>query len=252
VSDLALLLQGFFTDKLMRQRQASPHTVAAYRDTFTLLLGFVAQRTGRQAAQLGLADLDAPTIGAFLQHLEADRHNTAATRNARLAAVRSLFRYAAPRAPDHAALIQRVLAIPTKRFDRAIVSFLTPAETDALLQAPDRTTWTGRRDHALLLVALHTGLRVLELVGLRLHDVQLGTGPHLRCRGKGRKDRCTPLTTPTGKVLRAWLAERGGQHGDPLFPPAAAPHSAATPCSAWSPSTPPPQRCAARRCCKRG
>jgi len=218
VSDLAPLLQGFFTDKLMRQRQASPHTVAAYRDTFTLLLGFIAQRTGRQAAQLGLADLDAPTIGAFLHHLEADRHNTAATRNARLAAVHSLFRYAAPRAPDHAALIQRVLAIPTKRFDRAIVSFLTRAETDALLQAPDRTTWTGRRDHALLLVALHTGLRVSELTGLQLHDVHLGTGPHLRCHGKGRKDRCTPLTAQTGKVLRAWLAERGGQPGDPLFP----------------------------------
>ena len=218
MSDLAPLLQGFFTDKLMRQRQASPHTVAAYRDTFTLLLGFIAQRTGRQAAQLGLADLDAPTIGAFLHHLEADRHNTAATRNARLAAVHSLFRYAAPRAPDHAALIQRVLAIPTKRFDRAIVSFLTRAETDALLQAPDRTTWTGRRDHALLLVAVHTGLRVSELVGLQLHDVHLDAGPHLRCHGKGRKDRCTPLTTPTVRMLRTWLAERGGQPGDPLFP----------------------------------
>jgi integrase/recombinase XerD len=196
VNDLAPLLQGFFTDKLMRQRQASPHTVAAYRDTFKLLLGFVTQRTGRQAAQFGLDDLDAPTIGAFLHHLETDRHNTAATRNARLAAVHSLFRYAAPRAPDHAALIQRVLAIPAKRFDRAIVSFLTRTETDALLAAPNQDTWTGRRDHALLLVAVHTGLRVSELVGLQLHDVQLDTGAHLRCHGKGRKDRCTPLTTP--------------------------------------------------------
>jgi len=218
VSDLAPLLQGFFTDKLMRQRQASPHTIAAYRDTFTLLLGYVAHRTGRHAAQLTLADLDAPTIGAFLHHLETARGNTAATRNARLAAVRSLFRYAAPRAPDHAALIQRVLAIPTKRHDRAIVSYLTRTETDALLHAPDRATWTGRRDHALLLVALHTGLRVSELTSLRLHDVHLDAGPHLRCHGKGRKDRCTPLTAPTVKVLRAWLAERGGQHGDPLFP----------------------------------
>jgi len=218
VNDLAPLLQGFFTDKLMRQRQASPHTVAAYRDTFKLLLGFVTQRTGRHAAQLGLDDLDAPTIGAFLHHLETDRHNTAATRNARLAAVHSLFRYAAPRAPDHAALIQRVLAIPTKRFDRAIVSFLTRTETDALLAAPNQDTWTGRRDHALLLVAVHTGLRVSELTGLQLHDVQLDTGAHLRCHGKGRKDRCTPLTTPTVRVLRAWLAEHGGQPGDPLFP----------------------------------
>ena len=218
MNDLAPLLQGFFTDKLMRQRQASPHTVAAYRDTFKLLLGFVTQRTGRQAAQLGLDDLDAPTIGAFLHHLETDRHNTAATRNARLAAVHSLFRYAAPRAPDHAALIQRVLAIPAKRFDRAIVSFLTRTETDALLAAPNQDTWTGRRDHALLLVAVHTGLRVSELVGLQLHDVHLDAGPHLRCHGKGRKDRCTPLTTPTVRMLRTWLAERGGQPGDPLFP----------------------------------
>ena len=252
MSDLALLLQGFFTDKLMRQRQASPHTVAAYRDTFTLLLGFVAQRTGRQAAQLGLADLDAPTIGAFLQHLEADRHNTAATRNARLAAVRSLFRYAAPRAPDHAALIQRVLAIPTKRFDRAIVSFLTPAETDALLQAPDRTTWTGRRDHALLLVALHTGLRVSELVGLRLHDVQLGTGPHLRCRGKAERTAAPRSPPPPARCCGPGWPNAAASTATRCFPPAAAPHSAATPCSAWSPSTPPPQRCAARRCCKRG
>ncbi len=218
MSDLAPLLQGFFTDKLMCHLQASTHTIAAYRDTFTLLLTFAEQRLGRRPVQLRIADLDAPTIGAFLQHLEVTRGNTVATRNARLAAIRSFFRYAVHRAPDHAAVIQRVLAIPPKRFDRAVVTFLTKPETDALVAAPDRTTWTGRRDHALLLTGIHTGLRVSELTGLRLQDVHLGTGPHLRCRGKGRKDRCTPLTAVTVHVLRTWLRERGGDSGDPLFP----------------------------------
>ncbi len=218
MSDLASLLEGFFTDRLMRQRQASPHTIAAYRDTVRLLLGFVHNRTGRQPAQLGLADLDATTIGAFLNNLETDRGNSTATRNARLAAIHSFFRYAAHRAPDHAALVQRVLAIPPKRFDRAIVSFLIGAETDALLAAPDTTTWTGRRDHTLLLVAVHTGLRNAELTSLKIQDVHLGTGAHIRCHGKGRKDRCTPLTRLATKVLRTWLRERGGQPSDPLFP----------------------------------
>lgn len=218
MSDLAPVLQGFFTDKLMRQRQASPHTVASYRDTFKLLLGFVAERTGRNPARLGLGDLDAPTVGAFLQHLETARGNTVATRNARLTAIHSFYRYAALRAPDHAALIQRVLAIPSKRFDRAIVSYLTQAEADALISGPDRATWLGRRDHALLLTDVQTGLRVSELIGLKLRDVHLDTGPHLRCHGKGRKDRCTPLTSGTVTVLRAWLAERGGRDSDPLFP----------------------------------
>jgi integrase/recombinase XerD len=218
MSDLAPLLQSFFTDKLTRQRLASPHTLSAYRDTFRLLLGHAHQRTARQPAQLGLTDLDAPAIAAFLHHLETDRGNTATTRNARLAAIHSFFRYAAPRSPEHAALIQRVLAIPPKRFDRAIVSYLTKEESDALVAAPDRTTWTGRRDHALLLVAVHTGLRVSELTGLRLQDIHLGPGPHLRCHGKGRKDRCTPLTTPTVKVLKVWLRERAGESPDPLFP----------------------------------
>jgi len=218
VSDLAPVLQAFFTDKLMRQRQASPHTVSSYRDTFKLLLTFVAERTGRNPARLGLGDLDAPTVGAFLQHLETVRGNTVATRNTRLTAIHSFYRYAMLRAPDHAALIQRVLAIPSKRFDRAIVSYLTPAEAHALIAAPDRTTWIGRRDHTLLLTDVHTGLRVSELTGLQVADVHLDTGPHLRCHGKGRKDRCTPLTTGTVTTLRAWLAERGGQNGDSLFP----------------------------------
>lgn len=217
-SDLAPLLQSFFTDKLMRQRQASPHTIAAYRDAFTLLLDFVSARAGRQPARLHLGELDAPMIGAFLHHLETDRSNTAVTRNARLAAIHSFFRHALPRAPEHAALIQRVLAIPPKRCDRAIVDYLTRTETDALIAAPDTSTWIGRRDHALLLVAVHTGLRVTELATLRVRDTHLAAGAHLRCHGKGRKDRCTPLTSATAKTLRTWLAERAGQPDDPLFP----------------------------------
>jgi len=218
MTDLAPLLQGFFTDKLMLQRQASPHTIAAYRDTFTLLLGFATRRAGRPPARLGIPDLDAPAISAFLHHLEAERGNSTTTRNTRLAAIRSFFRYAALRAPDHAAIIQRVLAIPPKRFDRAIVTFLTGPECDALIAAPDPTTWHGRRDHALLLVAIHTGLRVSELTGLTLADVHLGAGPYLRCHGKGRKDRCTPLTSLTTKTLKTWLKEHHGQPADPLFP----------------------------------
>ncbi|WP_327586863.1 site-specific integrase [Nonomuraea sp. NBC_00507] len=216
--DLAPLLQGFFTDKLMLQRQASDHTIAAYRDTFKLLLAFLTERTGRSPSALSITDLDAPAIGAFLTHLETRRGNTVTTRNSRLAALHSFFRHAELHAPQHAAIIQRVLAIPPKRFDRAIVTYLTMPEAEALVNAPDLTTWHGRRDHALLLVAIHTGLRVSELTGLTLADVHLGAGPHLRCHGKGRKDRCTPLTGPTAKVLRSWTKERQGQPDDPLFP----------------------------------
>jgi integrase/recombinase XerD len=218
MSPLAPILQGFFTDKLLRQRQASPHTITAYRDTCKLLLDFASGQAGKQPCQLDVADLDAPLITAFLQHLETGRANTTATRNARLAAIHSLFRYAALHAPEHAAVISRVLAIPPKRCDRAIICFLTAAEIDALLAAPGRSTWLGRRDHALLLVAVQTGLRVSELTGLTISDVHLGPGAHARCHGKGRKDRATPLTRQTMAVLRAWLAERGGGPADPLFP----------------------------------
>lgn len=218
MSLLAPTLEAFFTDRLARQRHASTHTVAAYRDTFRLLLGFVHQTTGKAPCQLDLADLDAPLIGAFLDHLEHQRHNSPRTRNARLAAIHSLFSYAALRHPEHAAVIARVLAIPAKRHERAIVTFLTGPEIDALLGAPDPSTWLGRRDHALLLVAAQTGLRVSELTGLTCADVRLGTGAHLRCRGKGRKERITPLTTQTVAALRAWLKERRGQDEDPLFP----------------------------------
>lgn len=218
MTDLAPLMQGFFTDRLMRQRQASPDTVAGYRDTMKLLLAYLGQRTGRSPERLTLADLDAAAIAAFLQHLEADRGNTASTRNTRLAAIHSFFHYAALHAPDQAALIARVLAIPAKRTSRPSVSYLTAVETDALLTAPDQTTWHGRRDHALLLIALHTGLRVSELTALTHADVQLSHGPYVRCHGKGRKDRCTPLTPSAASTLRAWLKECGGHANDPVFP----------------------------------
>jgi site-specific recombinase XerD len=218
MSALAPTLEAFFTDRLLRQRNASAHTVAAYRDTMRLLLSFAHERTRRQPSELDLADLDAPLIAAFLDHLERERRNSARTRNARLAAIHSLFRYAALRHPEHAALIQRVLAIPPKRFDRALVTFLTEPEIDALLASPDRSTWTGRRDHTLLLLAVETGLRASELTGLNRGDLHLRTGAHISCRGKGRKERVTPLTSSTVATLRSWLAERGGSAADPLFP----------------------------------
>ncbi len=218
MSSLAPTLQAFFTQRLVGQRQASPHTIAAYRDTFRLLLGFASHKTGRSPAQLNLDDLDAPLIGAFLDNLETQRGNAVSTRNVRLAAVHSLFRFAALLHPEHAAVIQRVLAIPPKRTDRALVSFLTGPEIDALLASPDRTGWIGRRDRTLLAVAIQTGLRVSELIGLSCQDVSLRTGAHLRCQGKGRKERCTPLTAATVAVLRVWLQERQGEPTDPLFP----------------------------------
>ncbi len=215
---LAPVLQAFFTDRLIAQRQVSSHTVAAYRDTFRLLLAFAQARTSTAPCDLHLDDLDADLIGAFLEHLRNNRHNGARTRNARLAAIHSLFRYAALRHPEHAALIQRVLAIPPARFDKTIMSYLTAGEAEALLAAPDRSRWVGRRDHALLAVAIQTGLRVSELTALTRADVHLGVGPHVRCTGKGRKERCTPLTAQVARALRTWLDERGGGPGDPLFP----------------------------------
>lgn len=218
MSAVAPTLEAFFTQRLISQKRASQHTIAAYRDGFRLLLAFARDRTGKAPSQLEFGDLDAPAIGAFLDHLERDRGNSAQSRNARLAAIHSLFRFAALRHPEHAALIARVLAIPPKRFDRTIVPFLERAEADALLAAPDRDRWTGRRDHALLTVAIQTGMRVSELRGLTCGDVQLGSGAHIRCTGKGRRQRSTPLTRSTAKVLAAWMRERAGQPGDPLFP----------------------------------
>jgi site-specific recombinase XerD len=218
VTALAPILQAFFTDRLARQRHASGHTIAAYRDAWRLLLGYASAKAGKQPCQLDLADLDAPLISAFLDHLEHERGNSARTRNARLAAIHSLFRYAALSCPEHAQTIARVLAIPPKRHDRALVTWLTEPEIAALLAAPDRSTWAGRRDHALILLAAQTGLRISELTGLTTGDVHLGTGAHVSCTGKGRKQRITPLTARTIAVLRTWLAERAGQPGQPLFP----------------------------------
>lgn len=218
MSALAPTLQAFFTDRLLTQRRVSPRTVAAYRDSLRLLLAFAHERTGKLPSQLDLADLDSDLVEAFLTHLEHDRHNGARTRNARLAAIHSLFKYAALRHPEHAELIARVLEIPAKRYDRVVVGFLTATEVDALLAAPDRFTWIGRRDHALLVLAIQTGLRVSELVDLIIADLELGHGPHLRCHGKGRKERVTPLTKQTVAVLRAWLREQTGSDDEPLFP----------------------------------
>lgn len=218
MSALAPTLEAFFTDRLTRQRDASPHTIAAYRDTLRLLLTFTAARTGQQPSQLDVADLDAALVGDFLNHLQTERGNSTRTRNARLAAIHSLFRYAALRHPEHAVVIERVLAIPAKRHDRALITFLDPNEVDALLAAPDRTTWTGRRDHTLVLLAIQTGLRISELTGLTCADVHLGVGAHVNCLGKGRKQRITPLTAGTVAALRVWLTERAGHPGDPLFP----------------------------------
>jgi integrase/recombinase XerD len=218
VSTLAPLLQAFFTERLIGQRDASPHTVASYRDAICLLLRFAQHRTGKAPHQLDIDDLDAPLIGAFLNHLESERGVGVRTRNARLTAIRSLFGFAVYRHPEHAAVIQRVLAIPPKRTDRALVTYLTEAEMQALLAAPDRSTKIGRRDHALLLLALETGLRVSELTALTCGAVHLGTGAHLRCHGKGRKERITPLRRETRQVLQTWLTERAGALSDPLFP----------------------------------
>ncbi len=215
---LAPTLEAYFTERLIGQRRASPHTIASYRDTFVLLLAFTQERTGSSPSRLQLEDLDAPLISAFLEHLEQQRHNSVRTRNTRLAAVHSMFRFAALRHPEHAALIARVLAIPPKHTERPLVTFLTAPEVDALLAAQDRSRWIGRRDHALLLLTIQTGVRVAELIGLRCHDISLGRGPHLRCEGKGRKARITPLTSQTVGVLRAWIAEQHADPADPLFP----------------------------------
>lgn len=215
---LAPTLQAYFTHRLLCQRRVSPNTVAGYRDAFRLLLGFVQQKTGTPPARLELTQLDAPTIGAFLEHLERDRGNSARTRNIRLAALHSFFDYCALHHPEHAALIQRVLAIPLKRAEKRTVTFLTPEEVNALLDSPDRATWAGRRDHALLLTAVQTGLRVSELLALTRADVHLSSGPHLRAIGKGRKERVAALTRQTVAVLRVWLRESADQPASPLFP----------------------------------
>jgi site-specific recombinase XerD len=215
---LAPTLQSFFIVRLAAQRNASPNTVAAYRDAFRLLLGFVHDATGVAPAQLTLEELDAAMISRFLDHLESNRGVSIKTRNSRLAAVHSLYRFAAMQHPEHSALIQRVLAIPAKRAPRPLIAYLTTQEIDALLAAPDVATRLGRRDQALLAVAVRTGLRASELVGLSRRDVVFGTGAHVACTGKGRKHRTTPLAAGSAKTLRAWMDEVGGDPHDPVFP----------------------------------
>jgi site-specific recombinase XerD len=215
---IAPTLQAFFTERLLKQRDASPRTIASYRDTLRLLLNFVHDTTGRQPSQLDWAELDEPVIAAFLQHLEHQRHNNARTRNLRLTAIRSLFRYAALRHPEHAAVFQRVLSIPPARFDRRTVTFLTGPECQALIDAPDLDRWEGRRDRAMLMLTIHAGLRVSELTAIDCGELTLGTGAHVRVTGKGRRDRAVPLTLPAKGVLEVWIAERGGDPTDPLFP----------------------------------
>lgn len=217
-STLATLLQGFFANKLISEHNASSHTIASYRDTFMLLLRFASEKTGCEPHRLEMTDLGAETIAAFLTHLETVRGNSVTTRNTRLAAIRSFFRYASYRCPDHAATIARVLTIPPKNTDKAVVAYLTATEAEALIDAANTQTWTGRRDHALLHVAIHTGLRVSELTAATVADTHLGSGAHLHCHGKGRKDRNTPLTKPTVAILNHWLPERGKEQDGPLFP----------------------------------
>jgi site-specific recombinase XerD len=214
---IAATLQSFFTDRLANHKRASPHTIAAYRDTMRLLLAFAHQRTGARPAKLDWAQLDAPLILAFLDDLEHGRGNSIRTRNARLTAIRSLFAYASLAHPEHAATIARVLAIPAKRFDKAAITYLNEAETRTLLEAPDQATWEGRRDVVLLLTAIQTGLRISELLGLNWEDITLGTGANLRCEGKGRKHRAVPLNEPVQAALARWFQETQPNRGDPVF-----------------------------------
>jgi site-specific recombinase XerD len=214
----APLLQGFFTQRLLQQRQASPHTISSYRDTFRLLLKFIQARLNKPPASLLLEEIDAPLIVAFLDDLEKRRGITARSRNLRLTAIRSFFRYAAFEAPSRSEQIQRVLAIPSKRYARALVSFLTRPEVEALLAAPDTHTWSGRRDHTLLLLSVQTGMRLSEMTGLKRQDVALGVGAHVRVFGKGRKERCIPLTRQTGTVVKAWLREPVRTDSEVLLP----------------------------------
>lgn len=217
-ANLPTLLQSFFTIRLMTQRKVSPHTIASYRDTFRLLLQFAQKRLRKAPSQLAMDDLNASLVNAFLDDLEKRRRNGSRSRNLRLTAIRSFFRYAALEAPAQSGIIQRVLAIPNQRQPRALVGFLTRPEIEALLAAPDRKHWLGRRDHAFLLTAVQTGLRLSEMTALRHEDVSLGAGAHIRCRGKGRKERCTPLAKPTVAVLKAWIREQGREDSKTLFP----------------------------------
>jgi integrase/recombinase XerD len=218
VSDFSQLCESFFSKRLIAQRKASPHTISAYAQTFRLLVAYAQKRLGTPPSQLSLAQLDAPFLAGFLDELESKRSNSARSRNARLASLRAFYRYAALEVPQHAGLIQRVLAIPYKRVTRRLVSYLTRPEVEAILASVDRSTWLGRRNHAMFLLAVQTGLRLSEITGLHQKDVMLCRAAHVRCEGKGRKERCTPLARPTVAVLKAWISEQGINGSAFMFP----------------------------------
>jgi site-specific recombinase XerD len=214
---LPVYVQRFFTQRLASQLHASPHTIASYRDTFRLLLNFTSAELGRFPTDLEVADIDVEIVGRFLESVEKERENTARSRNTRLAAIRSFFKYVAVNEPQLLHHCQRILAMPSKRYEKRVIDYLTQAEIEALIAAPDPLTWYGRRDHTMLVIALQTGLRVSELINLTCGDAVLGTGAHVRCLGKGRKERATPLRKDSVTALRAWLVERGGEDHEPLF-----------------------------------
>lgn len=210
-------LQSFFTNRLCNQIQASPNTIASYRDTFRLLLKFASKKLNKSPIKLEIEDIDSMLICDFLAHVETDRGNSTHSRNTRLASIRSFYRFVAMNEPQHAQHCQRILAIPSKRYVKRSIDYLNRAEIEALISAPDASTWIGRRDRAILMVALQTGLRVSELIHLECQDIVLGTGAHVKCEGKGRKQRCTPLRKDTIMILKIWLKERAGANGDPVF-----------------------------------
>ena len=218
INTFPALLQSFFTDRLLQQWRASAHTVASYRDAFRLLLRFASEKLGKKPSILSMKDLTPEFISSFLEYVEKGRNNCVRTRNARLSAIHSFFRYVSFRAPEYAELCYQILAIPSKRFEKRPIAFLTRNEIDALTNAPDQNRWIGRRDRTFLLTAVQTGLRVSELIGLHIEDVVLGIGAHVRCNGKGRKQRSTPLQRETAVVMAALLCELNGKIKDPVFP----------------------------------
>jgi len=214
---LPIYVQRFFTERLTTQLAASPNTVASYRDTFRLLLKYASDHLGRTPTALQVADIDADLVGGFLSFVETTRANGARSRNTRLSAIRSFFKYIALQEPQLLHHCQRILAMPSKRYEKRAVNYLKRAEIEALIAAPDPATWCGRRDRTLLLLAVQTGLRVSELIHLNCGDVMLGTGAHVRCMGKGRKERSTPLRKDSVEALRIWLEQRTNDCAAPLF-----------------------------------
>jgi len=217
-ASLPALIERFFTERLMRQQHVSAHTIASYRDTFRLLLRFASQRRKKSPSDLELHELDAPLVVEFLDDQQVHHAASTRTRNLRLTAVRSFFRFVAFEEPAHSAHIQRVLAIPSKRGEKKLIHFLSRREIEAILDAPDRATWLGRRDYALLSLAIQTGLRLSELTGLDRESIAFGAGAHVSCTGKGRKERCTPLSKPLTATLQRWLKEPPPHNAVALFP----------------------------------